>query len=864
MVKKLFILLCLCSIGIGSAWGAKGDLLCGGSFVGAFPTESNGSWSGSDVDFYSGNGYKFDSNETVKSPTLKSGVKSINIKVMLGYNGSANSTFIVAAYDKSGNKLVETENIVPTEAYNKQTKYYEYSLDAKDSEISYVQINFTKSSNYGMKEFYVYDATTSTGPTLSSIAISGTPTKTTYEVGEEFDPAGLVVTGTYYDETQGEITSGIEWTINPSTFTSTSETSVSVSAKVGTVSSGAYNVTGLTITEHVVTPGTYEISLNNTLYGVATGNNGTEQSVIKKDITIVSGCLSSASSKTYYDAGHIRYYTDSYLKLSAPNGYEITSVIFTADGTWNGSINVNGGTYNNSTKTWAGSESEVDFSFGAQNRIASIKVTYETPKALTSIAVKTQPTKTEYFVDDEFAPAGLVITATYEGGSTKDIEYNATDFAFTGYNSQIAGKQTITVTYKEKSATFDVTVKARTLTAITINGDLSKNTYVEGENVDISNLTAQGKYDDGSSKDLTDEVEWTVNPSTLTTSVTSVTVTATLGEISGTKDFTITVKEKTFANTYTSNVILSTEGGTSASNATVSYGGSKYEAIKAGTGSVAGKCVVIIPANTTTLHFHAAAWNKETVQLDVNGTKYDLTADTGISGSSTSYTLVNDAESDDYFTFEPNGAKEVTFTATGDCRFVLFGVNVDDEAYQNVTISDAGWATACLPMNATVSGATAYYVKVDDGKLVKTEADVIPAGTGVLLKGKGTAKFTISSEDVDNVEENMMVGCLAQKTLDKADTKYYILANDSKDGLGFYFQKEGGASATCAAGKAVLAVPTEVASAKAGFPFDDEPTGISESMVSGQSTTVYNLNGMKVDKNYNGIVIMNGKKYLNK
>ena len=81
---------------------------------------------------------------------------------------------------------------------------------------------------------------------LTSLSISGKPTKTTYEVGEEFDPTGLVVTGTYDDNTNATITNGITWAMNPKTL-SLSDVSCSVTATVGGVTSPAYNVTGLTV-----------------------------------------------------------------------------------------------------------------------------------------------------------------------------------------------------------------------------------------------------------------------------------------------------------------------------------------------------------------------------------------------------------------------------------------------------------------------------------------------------------------------------------------------------------------------------------------------------------------------------------------
>lgn len=82
--------------------------------------------------------------------------------------------------------------------------------------------------------------------TLTSLAISGEPSKKTYEAGEALDPTGLVVTGTYDDNTTATITAGITWTMNPATL-SLNDVSCSVTATVDGVTSPAYNVTGLTV-----------------------------------------------------------------------------------------------------------------------------------------------------------------------------------------------------------------------------------------------------------------------------------------------------------------------------------------------------------------------------------------------------------------------------------------------------------------------------------------------------------------------------------------------------------------------------------------------------------------------------------------
>lgn len=82
--------------------------------------------------------------------------------------------------------------------------------------------------------------------TLESVTISGTPTQTTYEVGEAFNTAGLTVTAYYSDGSSKEITSGITWNVTPETLTA-GVISVSVTATVDEVTSEAFIINGITV-----------------------------------------------------------------------------------------------------------------------------------------------------------------------------------------------------------------------------------------------------------------------------------------------------------------------------------------------------------------------------------------------------------------------------------------------------------------------------------------------------------------------------------------------------------------------------------------------------------------------------------------
>ncbi len=105
-------------------------------------------------------------------------------------------------------------------------------------------------------------------------------------------------------------------------------------------------------------------------------------------------------------------------------------------------------------------EEGVTYFDGYENVVASyttdLTVTVQAEKTLESIAVTAAPTKTTYKIGEELDLTGLVVTATYSDDSTAPVE--VTPAMVTGFDNAKAGKQTLTVTYEEKTATFEVTV----------------------------------------------------------------------------------------------------------------------------------------------------------------------------------------------------------------------------------------------------------------------------------------------------------------------------------------------------------------------------------------------------------------------
>lgn len=100
---------------------------------------------------------------------------------------------------------------------------------------------------------------------LSSIAISGTPTKTTYISGEAFSTDGLKVTATYNDNSTEDVTSSATLDIDPKTFSTEGSQNVTVTATYN----GKTATQNYTVTVSIPTTTTY--TLVNSTDGLVSG-----------------------------------------------------------------------------------------------------------------------------------------------------------------------------------------------------------------------------------------------------------------------------------------------------------------------------------------------------------------------------------------------------------------------------------------------------------------------------------------------------------------------------------------------------------------------------------------------------------------
>ena len=99
-----------------------------------------------------------------------------------------------------------------------------------------------------------------------------------------------------------------------------------------------------------------------------------------------------------------------------------------------------------------------------------------------------------------------------------------------------------------------------------------------------------------------------------------------------------------------------------------------------------------------------------------------------------------------------------------------------------LTLGTNGYSTFAADFKYTVSGATAYKAKYQNGAIVLTPVEVVAAGQGIILKGTegATATITPSNAEADDFSDNELVGVLTATT---AEANYYALATIDQDGI---------------------------------------------------------------------------------
>ena len=284
---------------------------------------------------------------------------------------------------------------------------------------------------------------------LESITVSG-PTKTQYEIGDELDLTGLVVTAHYSDGSEAAVE---DYEVSGFDSSTAGEKTITVTYQDKT--------TTFTVNVKEAAPVVTLESIT------VSGPNKTEYEI--GDELDLTGLVVTA------------HYSDRNEKVLSAGDYEVSG-------------------FDSST---AG-EKTITVTYQDKTTAFTVNVKEAAPVVTLESITVSGPTKTEYKIGEELDLTGLVVTAHYSTGD----EATVTGYEVSGFDSSTAGEKTITVTYQDKTAAFKVTVKETekpvvTLESITVSGP-NKTEYKIGDKLDLTGLVVIAHYSDGSYQEVTD------------------------------------------------------------------------------------------------------------------------------------------------------------------------------------------------------------------------------------------------------------------------------------------------------------------------------------------------------------------------
>ena len=367
--------------------------------------------------------------------------------------------------------------------------------------------------------------TDSTPVTLSSISVKTAPTKLSYEVGDNFDPTGLVITRHYSNNSESDYTYAnhtSEFSFDPdlSTALTTSDTSVTITY------GGVSTTQSITVTSSGGGGG--DVESTSVTYTAQTTSSA----------TITSGTAPSGSSvtfsNTYTNAQQMTKDKRQTWTWSGYSGYTITSIKAnmkrnSSSGTGtlsltNNSVSVSLGKSISYTSDLTSSYAEYEFlssSFkcngnmvltitSTQNSIYCSYITLTYEKKDTSDKVLNSLTASysggNIYVGDNLDTSKVSVTANFTDSSKYPAEtLTSSDYSLSTLDSSTAGNKTITVTYTGSittltptvTTTFNVTVVADTVSNVSVS---NTKTYHPGETIVKSDITvtlswASGRVD---------------------------------------------------------------------------------------------------------------------------------------------------------------------------------------------------------------------------------------------------------------------------------------------------------------------------------------------------------------------------------
>ena len=233
---------------------------------------------------------------------------------------------------------------------------------------------------------------------------------------------------------------------------------------------------------------------------------------------------------------------------------------------------------------------------------------------------------------------------------------------------------------------------------------------------------------------------------------------------------------------------------------------------------------------------------------------------------------VNSGFSVDSGTFKSgkwSGCSQTVVFTNGNTRKDIKKITVKYIAKESVTPTTNGYATfACsYPVNYSANGLKAYTIKVDEDnkKVAYTEfTGVVPAGMAVLVSGTEGQKYELApaTEKADATFATDLT--VSDGTVKSDGTNFYGFT--TKDGVSGFVRVAKDVAVPQGKGYLQLTGNTAAAPVFYSINIGGGTTGIGQVEVEkgAENGAIYNLAGQRVATSYKGVVIKNGKKYVNK
>ena len=256
--------------------------------------------------------------------------------------------------------------------------------------------------------------------TVTELKIKTPPTKTDYKEGQSFDKTGMVIEATYKDG----------------------------STK--------------TISDYTIEDGN-NVKSNQTKVTISYGEKIVEQSITVTPNPLVEITVTKAPDKTKYVIGQ---------------NFDKTGMVVTGtyqDGDTNEIIDY---TIENGT---ALSKGQTSVTIKYEEKTTTQAITVE-EKTITGISVDRKPSKLTYIQNKEdldLTDGSLKVT--YSDGTTENIAMTSEEVKITGFDNTKLGKITITATYQEKTAQFEVEI---------VEDSKAKNSNLDNAKCDVKKVQA--------------------------------------------------------------------------------------------------------------------------------------------------------------------------------------------------------------------------------------------------------------------------------------------------------------------------------------------------------------------------------------